>query len=354
MISKTEKKNKCLGSAAFLVLLMGITGYFVFRGQSIESLIKSLKGANPVFILIGFAMMFIYIACEGINIYLGIKALNQKTTFFKCMGYAFVGFYFSSITPSASGGQPAQVYYMKKDDINISYSSLVLLVTVVIHQVVVLAYSGIMFVMEREFILNNVRGMNILLIYGVITNVALVVGVIAVIFSKKLVNNFIISITNLLGKLRIIKDVEGSRKVITSQIEEYVKGAQYIKQNPKLVIKILLITIVQITAMFLVPFFVYKAFHLSTYTVFEILAIQSLLNIAVSSLPLPGAVGASENSFMTLFKIFFPGHLLVPAMLLSRGISFYAFVAISGLVCIVAHVKSSEKVKSVKEVIYVR
>ncbi|HHQ5518455.1 TPA: lysylphosphatidylglycerol synthase domain-containing protein, partial [Clostridioides difficile] len=200
----------------------------------------------------------------------------------------------------------------------------------------------------------NVSGMNILLIYGVITNVALVIGVIAIIFSKKLVNNFIISITNLLGKLRIIKDVESSRKVIISQIEEYVKGAQYIKQNPKLVVQILVITIVQITAMFLVPFFVYKAFHLSTYTVFEILAIQSLLNIAVSSLPLPGAVGASENSFMTLFKIFFPGHLLVPAMLLSRGISFYAFVAISGLICIVVHVKSSEKVKAVKKVAYVR
>ncbi|WKK92158.1 hypothetical protein Q0Y04_19175 [Clostridioides difficile] len=40
--------------------------------------------------------------------------------------------------------------------------------------------------MEREFILNNVSGMNILLIYGVITNVALVIGVIAIIFSKNL------------------------------------------------------------------------------------------------------------------------------------------------------------------------
>lgn len=139
-----------------------------------------------MFILIGFAMMFIYVACEGINIYLGMKALNQKTTLLKCMGYAFIGFYFSSITPSASGGQPAQVYYMKKDDINISYSSLILLVIVVIHQVVILAYSGIMFIMEREFILNNVSGMNILLIYGVITNVALVIGVIAIIFSKNL------------------------------------------------------------------------------------------------------------------------------------------------------------------------
>ncbi len=34
-----------------------------------------------MFILIGFAMMFIYVACEGINIYLGMKALNQKLLF---------------------------------------------------------------------------------------------------------------------------------------------------------------------------------------------------------------------------------------------------------------------------------
>ncbi len=67
---------------------MGITGYFVFRGQSVESLIKSLKGASPMFILIGFAMMFIYVACEGINIYLGMKALNQNYSF-KMYGICF-------------------------------------------------------------------------------------------------------------------------------------------------------------------------------------------------------------------------------------------------------------------------
>lgn len=68
--------------------------------------------------------------------------------------------------------------------------------------------------MECEFILNNVSGMNILLIYGVIINVVFVIGVIVIIFLKKFVNNFIILIINLLGKLRIIKDVESLRKVI--------------------------------------------------------------------------------------------------------------------------------------------
>lgn len=29
-----------------------------------------------MFILIGFVMMFIYVVCEGINIYLGMKVLN--------------------------------------------------------------------------------------------------------------------------------------------------------------------------------------------------------------------------------------------------------------------------------------
>jgi hypothetical protein len=34
----------------------------------------------------------------------------------KVMRYSFIGFFFSGITPSASGGQPAQIYYMNKDN----------------------------------------------------------------------------------------------------------------------------------------------------------------------------------------------------------------------------------------------
>ena len=73
-------------------------------------------------------MMFIFVACEAMNTFSIMKALKQKVSYLKCLGFAFVGFYFSSITPSSSGGQPAQMFYMSKAKINLSYSSLNLLI----------------------------------------------------------------------------------------------------------------------------------------------------------------------------------------------------------------------------------
>ena len=48
--------------------------------------------------------------------------------------------------------------------------------------------------------------------------------------------------------------------------------------------------------------------------------------MAVSYMPMPGTVGASEGVFMLMFKSLFPVNVLSSAMLISRGVSFYLFV----------------------------
>ncbi len=42
-------------------------------------------------------------------------------------------------------------------------------------------------------------------------------------------------------------------------------------------------------------------------------------------------MGVSEGGFLLIYKLLFPSTLLSSAMLLSRGISFYLFVAITGI-----------------------
>ena len=64
-------------------------------------------------------------------------------------------------------------------------------------------------------------------------------------------------------------------------------------------------------------------------TVIQLFNIQSVLFLATSGLPLPGAIGASESVFLTLYGTAFGEQLLSPAMLLNRGISFYLFVLIT-------------------------
>ena len=103
------------------------------------------------------------------------------------------------------------------------------------------------------------------------------------------------------------------------------------------------LNVVQLTALFLVPFVVYKAFGLSGHGAMELVGVQALLTLSTSSLPLPDAVGATEGGFVTLFALFFGTSLVTPAVLVSRGISFYAFLLLSGFVTLGVHLSTKSR-----------
>ena len=47
--------------------------------------------------------MFIYFLFETLNLTRTLKELGEKTNFFRNLRYTLIGFFFSSITPAASG-----------------------------------------------------------------------------------------------------------------------------------------------------------------------------------------------------------------------------------------------------------
>ncbi|MEG2119455.1 MAG: lysylphosphatidylglycerol synthase domain-containing protein, partial [Pseudoflavonifractor sp.] len=140
----------------------------------------------------------------------------------------------------------------------------------------------------------------------------------------------------------ILKNRAAAQKKLDAQMAEYRAGADCLKRNPALLPKLLGLTFLQLTALFLVPFTVYKAFGLTGYGAPEMVCAQALLTLAVSMLPLPGAVGVSEGGFVTFFTLFFGAGLVTPAVLVSRGISFYAFLAISALVTLAVHITTKK------------
>ncbi len=53
-----------------------------------------------------------------------------------CFLFSSIGFFFSCITPSASGGQPAQIYYMRRKNIPIPVATLVLMIVTITYKAV--------------------------------------------------------------------------------------------------------------------------------------------------------------------------------------------------------------------------
>ena len=332
-----NKKSQLLG-IGFMLILMIASIMYVLKDESIYSVISAIHSVKAGYILIAIALMLGYIICEGINIWITMRALNKKTSVKDCIEYGFVGFYFSSITPSSSGGQPAQVYFMNRKGISITSSSLGLMILLFAHQLVVMLYGLIALFIKPEFMVSHKAGFHLLLAYGLISNAIILFGILFLIFLPKVVFKILNTMGKLLYKIRIIKNKDKLREKISQSLEEYERGAIYMKKNPKILLYVILVTILQITMLFAIPYVIYLGFGLRKFSMVDLILTQAILNIAVSSLPLPGAVGASESVFVDMFRNFF-GSLVVPGMLLTRIANFYIVLIISGIVSLISYIR---------------
>ncbi len=320
---------KILKNGGLFLILIVFTFYFVFKDMDIKTVINTISNVNIMYILVAVACMFVFLLCEASNFKRNLTALGCETNLLKCINYSIQGFFFSSITPSASGGQPMQAYQMYKDNIKISHSTLVLFVEFIFFQTVTILYAIIGFISQRSLLDGKVNSLMILFTIGIICNFAMLVALILVLFYSKGVKKVLNVLVRFLKFCRF-KKADMLNEKVDSVIDEYKECAMYIVKNKGIIIKTFITKCIQIFALHSIPYWIYRSFGFNEYSIFVFVGVQAVLFISVSALPLPGSVGASESGFLMLFKLLFPGLVLNEAMLLSRGVSFYLFVFLCG------------------------
>ena len=123
-------------NVVFLILVFAGTIYGVFHGEDLGEIARILKTVNLLWLIPGFICVIVFIWGESIIIYYMMRTLKIRLKKWTCFLFSSVGFFFSCITPSASGGQPAQIYYMKKEKIPIPVSTLVLMIVTITYKLV--------------------------------------------------------------------------------------------------------------------------------------------------------------------------------------------------------------------------
>lgn len=331
--------RKQLLGTGLLLALMGLTGFLLLRDQPVSHLLGILHQVRPGYIAVGLGLMLLFVGCEAMQTRLILGRLGYRNAYRRCLGYSFVGFYVSSITPSATGGQPAQVYYMSRDGVQPAHGALNMLLIAVCYQVALLGYGLTAWLALPALRQGFGKGMGLLVLYGGGVMSALTVGMLAFLFLPRLARRAAVGVLNALGRVGLKNLRERTLPRLEKQMEEYAAGTACLKQNPGLFPALLALSVAQLTALFAVPFVVYRAFGLSEYSLPVFLGTQAVVTLAVSALPLPGAVGPAEGGFVAAFTPLFGAALATPAMLVSRGISFYAFLLVSGCVALAVHLR---------------
>lgn len=335
-----KKKRKIFRNLLFFLLLIVLTFYILLKDQDIFQIINIMRSVKLEYVLIGMLCMIIYIILESVNLGRTLKTLKEKSSFIKNMKYALIGFFFSSITPAASGGQPMQVYYMHKDKISVANSTLALLINLTSMQIITISFALISLIFNYQY-LNT--ALIIFFIVGILLNISALVLLLIGILSKRM-SKGLINITIKILRFFKIKNIEEKQEKLEKELEKYQYSAVYIKNNKKLILKIILTTAIQFAVYYSVSYWTYRAFGFSEHNILEIISMQSVLFATVSGIPSPGAVGVTEGAFMEIFESVFPATMISSAVLINRGVNFYLLVIISAVVVIINDLRSKDKV----------
>lgn len=348
MEHKTIKWKKPLLCWTVMALLMGFTFYILFKDNSMGSLWQVLKHANMGFLFLGLFLMLLFIGCEGAIIRLLAGTWGGKVPWKSAIQYSFAGFYYSSITPSATGGQPMQLYYMVRDGISGGRSSFVLLTITAVYQLTTLFYGVVMALIKFPYVMGLLLPLKLLICFGIAANGLCAVFILLILFCRPLVEKMVFWLIRLLSRLRFMK-LEKAEEKAKVMIEEYSQGGAYLRKYPMAAVKTIILTFCQLTLLYLASYCACLALGLGGVGLMNFIMLQSIVSLAVSAVPLPGAVGASESGFLVMFHGFFTSAQLLPVMVLSRGISFYGFLVISGVAVITLHIRKGKKKENAKE-----
>ena len=319
-----KNKKKVIGNTVFFFALFGLTAYAVLKGKELSELAEVLKSVKPAYYIAGLVMIVVFVCCESYIIYRMLRLLHYNDVPKRnCVKYSFVGFFFSCITPSATGGQPMQLYYMNRDKVDISVGTVILMIVTILYKFV-LVFLGALIFLFRHFLVAEYIGKAAFFFY-----LGMALNVFCVAFMLILVH--------------ILKKKEERLEKLQNSMIEYHKAAAIIQGHRIFIFRMFVVTLIQRLIHFSITYLVYRAMGLSALGFIDVVALQSVISISVDMLPLPGGMGISEGLFLNIFKKIFVGGLLYPAMLLSRGVSYYALVFISSVITGVAHVTIKRK-----------
>lgn len=308
---------------------MVFTVWFVFREEDLGAVYAAIGQMSLGHLLLAIVIALFFVGMEGIMIWYLLYSIDGTSSLFSCISCSFIGFLFSGITPSATGGQPMQLYYLKKDGNSWSLASVALMTVALMYKLVLVLFGVGILLFWNEPLQEYLGGFYYrLFLLGLILNTLLVAGLLMVMFTPSVIRLLIGKVEWLAVKLHLLKKAGSKTARLDHFMGNYEQALRFLKKHKGKMLIVLLGTVVQRAAVFALTYVVYRGMGMSGAPLTTIMWLQASVYIAVDMLPVPGAQGITEAMYRRAFRDIFTAGNVTASMCISRGVSFYLMILV--------------------------
>ena len=239
MKNKIKRKSNTLNFIIILLLTIGVL-YFSLK-DNFNEIINQFMNLNFLWLIVGFILVLGYWLFSSLSMHAIAKKFENKIKFKPIFKINVITHFFNGVTPFASGGQPYQIYALKKEKINMVNSTNISVQNFVAYQLALIILGTIAIVFNNIFdLFPDVKILKMFVVAGYLVNLGVAGALFAVSFTKKF-NQFIIKlIINIGYKLKIVKEKEKTIERFNSYISRFNDSTRLLLKDKKNLVKIVI------------------------------------------------------------------------------------------------------------------
>lgn len=314
-------KNKIV--LAIMVLAgLGIFAYSM-RDVSLHSMVGDIAEMKWGWLIIGFLCMAVSLLFEAFVVQKLIHRKLPSFPFKDAIRVPLVEQLFNGITPFSSGGQPGQLFVLVQSGVDGGRATSILLMKFIVYQAMIVVNFILCLIIGFHLIAAKLHALAWLVVMGFLIHFAVIVSLLMIMywysFTKKLVQ-------------WAIKPVKWFKKdlytrwstTLNEKMDNFYQESLELKKDRKLLLKISLLTLVQLGFYYIIPFFILLALGVNHVNLILVTTLHVLIVMVISLFPIPGGAVGAEYSFSMIFTTFISSNSkLVLAMMLWRLITYY-------------------------------
>ncbi len=346
-----QGRKRLLWSLLFVLIAALSVGAVIGQSDSFSfaGFARYISSSMNPYLLCALLSVLFYIFFEGFALVRIAKGLGYSRNIAKGTVYSAADIYFSAITPSATGGQPASAYFMIKDGIPGSVVTVSLILNLVMYTLSTLTFGVLGLILEFDVFLSFSTVSKILIIFGIIVQGLLSTFFILVLKKSVILYKIGCGGLAILKKLHIIRDTESKKEKLRKSLDSYSSVAKAIGGKRRIIFEAFSYNLLQRGFLVLVFVFTFLATGGAASSALDVFCIESLVFIGCNAIPVPGAMGVTDFMLLDGFGSIMSAEAAEYLGLLSRSISFYLCVILCGLLILFRYLqirfRRSEKTK---------
>lgn len=332
-----KKAKKILKSPVFtLVLVVSLTFLVLWLTlrNDYKTVLGMIRNADVRILLFVVGMMIFDRVIHGWGLMKECHVTHPEYRLSQGFINSYTGSLFNNITPSASGGQFAQMYIFTRQGVPVSSAIGVLWLDFIIYQTTMSIFVLLLLFLRFGYYFSHYSQFFLIVLFGFAVNSAVILLLWAMVRFPAFYHWLTTSGIHIGYRLHLIKDPEKTKKSITDQLRRFEKEVVVLRTHKQMIIKVGLSSLLRLVIYYSVPFFCAKALHVSIGwdMWLDVVALSSFVAMVNAFVPLPGSSGGTEATFILMFSTIFSRVSASSVMILWRVMTYYFQTIMGGAV----------------------